>query len=125
MDGGRFSSPGDASQVRVCDRDFAGETLRRLPLADAVFHLLGYALDENFLAACFATHRGQCYEDTLSFAKLVELLTDALLVQHGSARQALLQAEKQGTLPTCKEAFYGKLRRLPLDLSVAFLTHRR
>ena len=52
MDGGRFSSPGDASQVRVCDRDFAGETLRRLPLADAVFHLLGYALDENFLAAC-------------------------------------------------------------------------
>jgi len=122
MDGQKVASRGDASQVRVCDRDFFRETLRRLPLAEAVLHLLGYALDEKFLAACFEKHRGHCYEDTLSFPKLVEILTDALLVHHGSARQALLEADKKGTLPTCKEAFYGKLRRLPLDLSVAFMT---
>jgi hypothetical protein len=112
----------DVSRLRVCDPDFFRETVRRLPLADAVLHLLGYALHRDFLAACFDEHRGQCYEDTLSFPKLVEILTDALLVHEGSARQALLQAQKQATLPVCKEAFYGKLRRLPLDLSVAFLS---
>lgn len=101
---------------------FFAETVRRLPLADAVFHLLGYALNEEFLSICYEEHRGQCYEDLLSFPSLVEILTDALLVHHGSARQALLTAEERGALPTCKEAFYGKLRRLPLPLSVAFMS---
>jgi hypothetical protein len=122
MDGRSHSSQGDPSNIRVCDPNFFREILTRLPLADAVFHLLGYALSENFLSACFEQHRGHCYEDTLSFAKLVEILTDALLVHRGSGRQALLNAQKNGTLATCKEAFYGKLRRLPLELSVAFMT---
>jgi hypothetical protein len=122
MDGPK-PSPCDAAKTRVCDPlGYDRETLRRLPLAEAVFHLLGYALNESFLSTCYQKHRGQCYEDTLSFARLVELMTDALLVHKGSARQALLQAQKKDTLPTCKEAFYGKLRRLPLELSVAFLT---
>lgn len=121
MDGQAQSLQGDASSIRVCDPGFLREVVARLPLADAVFHLLGYALNEDFLSACFEQHRGQCYQDTLSFAKLVEIVSDALLVHQGSARQALLAAQKKGTLPTCKEAFYGKLRRLPLPLSVAFL----
>jgi hypothetical protein len=124
MDGPKqASTPCDSSKIRVCDpQGFFGEVLKRLPLADAVLHLLGYALNEDFLSACYQKHRGHCYEDTLSFPKLVEILTDALLVHEGSARQALIEAKKKGTLPTCKEAFYGKLRRLPLDLSVAFMT---
>jgi hypothetical protein len=122
MDGQQRSSLGDASQIRVVDADFFRETLRRLPLAHAVLHLLGYALHEKFLAECFEKHRGQCYEDKLTFPDLVEILTDALLVHHGSARQALLEAEKKDALPVCKRAFYSKLARLPLDLSVAFLT---
>jgi len=123
MDGRKSSVHGDPSKIQVANpQGFFREALRRLPLADAVFHLLGYALNESFLSACYEKHRGQCYEDTLSFPRLVELMTDALLVHHGSARQALLQAEKKDTLPTCKEAFYGKLRRLPLELSVAFMT---
>jgi hypothetical protein len=112
----------DAANMRAADPGFFCQALQRLPLADAVFHLLGYALNESFLSACYEKHRGQCYEDTLSFARVIELLTDALLVHQGSARQALLEAEKKDTLPTCKEAFYGKLRRLPLALSVAFMT---
>src|SRR5207245_2586363 len=115
----------DAANIGVTDTGYFRQTLQRLPLADAVFHLLGYALSESFLSACYEKHRGQCYEDTLSFARLVELMTDALLVHHGSARQALLEAEKKDALPTCKEAFYGKLRRLPLELSVALLAHLR
>jgi hypothetical protein len=122
MDDRTQSSQGDPSNIRVCDPSFFRAILTRLPLADAVFHLLGYALNEDFLAACFEQHRGQCYEDTLSFPKLVEILTDALLVHRGSGRQALLNAQKKDTLPVCKEAFYGKLRRLPLELSVAFMT---
>jgi Transposase DDE domain len=111
-----------AATIRVVDDDFYRKILERLPLADAVIHLLGYACNEDFLSECYEKHRGQCYEDILSFPRLVEVLTDALLVHHGSARKALLQAKKQATLPTCSEAFYSKLRRLPLELSVAFMT---
>jgi Transposase DDE domain len=122
MDGPNQSSLGDPADIAVCDPSFFHSILKRLPLADAVLHLMGYALNDDFLSACFQKHRGHCYEDTLSFPKLVEILTDALLVHHGSARQALIEAEKKDSLPTCKEAFYGKLRRLPLKLSVAFMT---
>jgi Transposase DDE domain len=123
MDGRQPSAHGDPSSIPVYNpQGFFGEVLARLPLAEAVLHLLGYALNDSFLSACFEKHRGHCYEDTLSFPKLVELLTDALLVHHGSARQALIDAKKKDKLPVCKEAFYGKLRRLPLDLSVAFMS---
>ena len=37
------------------------------------------------------------------------------------AWQRLERADEQGDLPTCQEAVYGKLRRIPLELSVAFL----
>lgn len=122
MDGRTQSLQDDTSSIRVCDPRFFREVLTKLPLAEAVLHLLGYALAPSFLAACFEEHRGQCYEDTLSFAKLVEIVTDALLVHQGSARQALLAAEENETLPTCKRAFYSKLSRLPLRLSVAFMS---
>lgn len=122
MDDRTQAAADDRASLRVCDLGFFREILKRLPLADAVVHLLGYALNESFLSACFQKHRGQCYEDTLSFPKLVELLTDALLVHQGSGRRALLAAQENNTLPTCKEAFYGKLRRLPLELSVAFMS---
>jgi hypothetical protein len=101
---------------------YVGETVARLPLADAVLHLLRYALDDGFLNGLYERHRGRGYEDILSFSSLVNILADALLVYEGSGRQALLGAQKHGQLPTVKEAFYGKLRRLPIDLSIAFLT---
>lgn len=122
MVGQQPSSHCHASKIQVVNpQGFFRDILQRLPLAEAALHLLGYALNNDFLSACYEEHRGHCYQDTLSFPRLVEILTDALLVHHGSARQALLEAEKKETLPTCKEAFYGKLRRLPLALSMAFL----
>lgn len=117
-----LSSHPQASQIQICDQAFFLETLRRLPLAEAVLQVLGFGLQNQFLADLYEQHRGQCYHDILSFPCLVELISDALLVHQGSARQALLQAEKNSDLPTCKEAFYAKLRRVPLDVSVAFLT---
>lgn len=110
-----------ASQTKIRDEVYFLETLRRLPLADAVLHLLRFGLNNQFLTECFDQHRGQCYQDILSFPRFVELIGDALLVHHGSARQAFEHALKHDGLPTCREAIYAKLRRLPLDLSVAFM----
>ena len=93
MDDRHSTSFCDSSRTALVDAgDYFRETLRRLPLADAVLHLLRFALDDRFLSACFERHRGHGYEDILSFPRLVELLIEALLVQHGSARQALLAA---------------------------------
>jgi hypothetical protein len=111
-----------ATLCLVPSSDFCAQTLARLPLADAVLHLLRHVFDADFLNGLYAQHRGQGYEDLLAFPRLVELLSDALLVHGGSARRALLDAQRRAQLPVCKEAFYGKLRRLPLPLSVAFLT---
>jgi hypothetical protein len=118
---GTTSSP-DGTVCKISAPEFFAETLRRLPLADSVLHVLKFALDEEFLQGCYNDHRGKGYEDVLSFPSVVSILSDALLVHHGSARQSLLAAESHGALPTCREAFYGKLRRLPLALSVAFMT---
>ena len=88
MDGQKAFPHCDASNIEIVNpQGFFRETLQRLPLADAVYHLLGYALHDSFLSACYEKHRGHGYEDILSFAKLVEIMTDALLVHQGSARQ--------------------------------------
>src|SRR5271167_2081092 len=102
--------------------NYIRETIVRLPLADAVLHLLRYACSDEFLNDLYERNRGLGYEDLLSFSSVTKIVSDALLVYGGSARKALLEAQKQGQLPACKEAFYGKLRRLPIDVSIAFLT---
>ena len=109
-------------QVSPPSSGYVCETIARLPLADAVLHLLRYVLQGEFLDEMYEEHRGRGYEDILTFSSLVNILADALLVHEGSGRKALLDAQKHGQLPTVKEAFYGKLRRLPIDLSIAFLT---
>jgi Transposase DDE domain len=100
---------------------FEWEVCQRLPLADAVFRLLDYALADDFLAAVFDRHRGRSYEDSLSFPAFVHLLAAALLGQERSAHRHFQRAQDQGTLPTGIEAVYGKLRRVPLSLSQGLL----
>jgi hypothetical protein len=105
------------------DRDrFVHQVLDGLPLAEAVLTLQATVLQPEFLNTLFTEHRGHSYEDTLTFPVFVQLIADALQQHHGSARQALLQAQQAGTLPTGFGAFYGKLRRLPLSLSVGLLS---
>jgi hypothetical protein len=60
---------------------YALETLQRLPLADATLSLWAYVLQPTFLAQVFAQYHGRSYEDTLTFARFVDLIGDALLVQ--------------------------------------------
>jgi hypothetical protein len=101
---------------------YARETLQRLPLADATLSLWAYVLQPTFLAQVFAQYRGRSFEDTLTFARFVDLLGDALLEHEGSGRQSFTRAQEQGTLATSSEAVYGKLRRVPLSLSEGFFT---
>lgn len=99
---------------------YARETLQRLPLADATLSLWAYVLQPTFLAQVFAEHRGRSFEETLTFAQFVDLIGDALGEHKGSGRQSFTRAQEQGTLETSSEAVYGKLRRVPLSLSLGF-----
>ena len=100
---------------------FALETLARLPLAEAFYTLWAHLATPEVLDELFAQHRGRCYHDLLSFAELVEVLSDALTRYHGSGRRAIADSLKRQQLPTQARAVYGKLARLPLPLSEAFL----
>jgi hypothetical protein len=98
------------------------QTVQRLPLAQAVLGVLRYVLADDFLDGLFQQYRGQCYHDLLAFPTLVRLVSDALLIFHGSARQAIDAALTHDQLPCQARAPYDKLRRLPLPLSCALLS---
>ena len=99
---------------------YGRETLQRVPLADATLLLWAYVLQPPFLAQVFAEYRGRSFEETLTFARFVDLIGDALVHHEGSGRQSFSRAQEQGTLATSSEAVYGKLRRVPLSLSLGF-----
>jgi hypothetical protein len=101
---------------------FAHEALARLPLAQAVLLLWQQVADPAFLQDLFARYRGRCYEKALSFPSLVELIADALLQHDGSARASFERALQDDALPVTIPAAYGKLRRVPIALSCAFVT---
>jgi hypothetical protein len=100
---------------------FVPDVLAHLPLAEAVLTLQQFVLQPAFLEELYDDKRGRSYEDILSFPVFVHLIADILQQDKGSARPGLLRAQKEGTLPTGLGAFYGKLRRIPLPLSEAFV----
>jgi hypothetical protein len=99
---------------------YGRDTLHRLPLADATLSLGAFVLQPAFLEGVFLRYRGRSFEDTLHFAGFVELIGDALLQHAGRGRQSFARAQEQGILPPSIEAGYGKLRRVPLGLSLGF-----
>ncbi len=109
-----------ANRVPSCD-GFIEQVFKGVPLADAVLSLQSYLLQPVFLNGIFEAHRGRCYEDLLRFPLFVELLSDALRKHRGSARQSLVKAEEDGRLTTTTRAFYGKLSRMPLQVSQALV----
>ncbi|HZU38990.1 MAG TPA: transposase [Gemmataceae bacterium] len=102
--------------------DFAPETLRRLPLAEAVLRLWQWHCDPRTLNELFERHRGACYTQELAFATLVHLLGDALLEHDGSGRQSFQRGRAKGELTVTIQAAYQKLGRLPLAVSENFLS---
>lgn len=99
----------------------APEVRDRLPLAEAVLLVWRHLADEAFLEQIFQAHRGRSYTRLLSFPLLVELVGDVLLNHPHSARHELESAQETGALPASIQAAYAKLRRMPVDVSVALL----
>src|SRR2546430_16103679 len=100
---------------------FQVEALKRLPLAHAVFHLFSHVLDRPQLGELYERYRGRCYERELSFAEVVYLLRDALLVHEGGGNASFVAAREARALPVTVKSVYEKLGRFPLELSLALL----
>lgn len=94
---------------------------RRVPLAEAVLTLWRFVADDERLETLFEEHRGRCYTKILDFRTMVHLMRDALVAYRGSGRASFDRAAEAGELPVSVRAAFGKLHRLPLKLSEAFL----
>ena len=112
----RASVPSSISGASV----FCRQVIDKLPLADAALSLWSFVMEPDFLLKVFEDHRGRSFSDVLTFPVFVEVMADALLQHEGSGRQAFTRARERDDLPTCVEAVYGKLRRVPLTLSQGF-----
>ncbi len=97
---------------------FSRDVIARLPLAQALLTTLAYLWRDDFLDDFFRRYAGRSYQQDISFAHLVDLVSDALLQRRGSLAASLDHAD---TLLASRQAYYGKLRRIPLSLSVALL----
>jgi Transposase DDE domain len=100
---------------------FSAAVMTKLPLADSVWRLLHYTMDDGWLEDLWTRNRGRCYENELKFSTLAHLITDALLEHEGSGLQAFERAEEAGTLPVSITASYDKLGNLPVPVSEALL----
>jgi hypothetical protein len=94
----------------------------KMPLAEAVVQVLQYVGNEARLQSIFEAHRGRCYDKQIRFPDLVTLIGDALLEHGGSGNQSFSRAQEAGDLQASIVAAYGKLGRLPVAVSQAFLT---
>jgi hypothetical protein len=93
----------------------------KMPLAEAVVQVLQFVGTEARLQAIFEKHRGRCYDKLIRFPELVTLIGDALLEHGGSGNQSFSRARETGELEASTVAAYGKLGRLPVAVSQAFL----
>src|SRR4051795_9793487 len=103
------------------DAVFSAAVMAKLPLADSVWRLLHYTMDDGWLEDLWTRNRGRCYENESKFSTLAHLIADALLEHEGSGLQAFERAEEAGTLPVSITASYDKLANLPVPVSEALL----
>ena len=99
----------------------APDVVARMPLAEAVLLLWRWLADEEHLQSVFERWRGRCYEKIISFTLMVHLIADALLQYAGSGRRSFVKAQARNELEASVRAVYGKLSRMPIALSMAFL----
>jgi hypothetical protein len=103
------------------DDVFSAAVLEKLPLADSVWRLLHFAIDDPWLEALWTRHRGRCYERDLKFSTLARLIADALLEHGGSGHQAFERARDAAILPVSITSAYEKLGNLPVPVSETLL----
>lgn len=100
---------------------FDREVLGRLPLAEAVLTLAAYLWPDEALEDFYRDHRAGSYCRLIDFPTFVGLIRDALLHHGGSLAAALDRRAEVRALPASRQAFYAKLRRVPITLSLAWL----
>src|ERR1044072_8241467 len=93
----------------------------KMPLAEAVLQVFQFVGSTTRLQAIFDEHRGRCYDKRIHFPDLVTLIGQALLEHGGSGHQSFSRAQETAQLEASLVPAYGKLGRLPVDLSQAFL----
>lgn len=93
----------------------------RMPLAEAGWSIWRFVFDETRLARLWEAHRGRSYEKVISFATMVQLVADALLQYGGSGRRSFEKNIASGQLESSFQAAFGKLGRLPIEVSMALL----
>jgi Transposase DDE domain len=103
------------------DDVFSAAVLEKLPLADSVWRLLHFTMDDPWLEDLWARKRGRCYERDLKFSTLAHLIADALLEHSGSGNQAFERAQEVEILPVSITSAYTKLGNLPLAVSETLL----
>ena len=101
--------------------EFAVEALRKLPTAEAVLSVISNVCTDERLQKIFDKNRGACYESTLKFETVVQLLFSSVLKHSGSGRPAFQSARKNNELTVTNQAAYGKIGRMPLAVSHALL----
>ena len=106
------------------DATGTAELVAALPLAEAAMRLLQHVTDAELLNPLFEKHRGRGYESVLTFPQMVQLIGDTLLEAGGRGHRIFARALEAGELPTTIAAVYGKLGRLNIGLSQAFLADR-
>jgi hypothetical protein len=104
------------------DDVFSAAVLEKLPLADSVWRLLHFTIDDPWLEDLWTRHRGRCYERDLRFSTLARLIADALLEHGGSGHQAFERAREAAILPVSITSAYEKLGNLPVPVSETLLT---
>jgi hypothetical protein len=103
------------------DDVFSAVVLGKLPLADSVWRLLHFAIDDPWLDDLWTRYRGRCYERDLKFSTLAYLIADALLEHGGSGHQAFERARDAAILPVSITSAYDKLGNMPVPVSEALL----
>ena len=106
------------------DAGQTAELVAALPLAEATCCLLRVIADEERLDELFDRHRGRGYQKIITFPQMVRMIGDALLQSGGSGYRVFSKAQEDGELQTSMVAVYGKLGRLNIALSQAFLADR-
>lgn len=100
------------------DGSFDRQILLKLPLAEAVLGLANWTFGVERLADVYEQNRGSAYTRVLTFPKFVQILWDCLSGPWGSARAGLLKAEAEKRLPVSERAYYDKLARTPVPVSL-------
>ena len=91
----------------------------KLQIAESFWLLLRHVWSPESLDEFYDRHRGRHFQRTIAFSEIVAVLLEAITLRQGRAHAVLL--DRGDELPASVQAVYGKIRRMPRELSHALL----